>query len=147
VAIDVQVLLFVCRDQLMPITQGLCVVRECAVEGLAIWCDEANRAVVEHEDDDITFVHLPVMETAEANQVRKLCLAAVGPVLNVMSVKVPRVRTAWEATATTISRIQGALNRWRYAARLAANTERLALFVLYDWNDAAITGQPSGRFR
>jgi hypothetical protein len=81
--IDVQILLLMRSDQLVPITEWLCVLRQCAVEGFPVGCDETNCAVVEYEDDDIAFVHLSVMETAETDEVRELGLAAVCPVQSI----------------------------------------------------------------
>ncbi len=54
-------------DQLMPITEWLGVLGECAIEGLAVGSDEANRSVVEYQDDDVAFVDLAVVEAAEAH--------------------------------------------------------------------------------
>jgi hypothetical protein len=64
VAIDVQAMFFVLVDQLMPIAKRLRVVGECAVERLARGCDESDRAVIEHENDDVAFVDLSVVEPA-----------------------------------------------------------------------------------
>jgi hypothetical protein len=59
-----QSLFFVLIDQLMPISEWLRAIRQRAVEGFAARRDEANRAVVKYEDDDVPFVHLSAVEAA-----------------------------------------------------------------------------------
>lgn len=102
-AIDVQSLFFVLLDQLMPIAEWLRVVGECAVEGLAVGCYEANGAVVEYQDDDVAFVDLAVVEAAQAHQIGKLRFAAMSPMFDVMAVEVPSIRAARESTAAFIA--------------------------------------------
>ena len=146
-AIDVEILLFVRCDQLVPIAERLRVVWRCAVEGVAVRRHEADSTVVEPLNHHVSFVHLPVMESAEADEVRKLSLAAVCPMLDVVSVEITRVRAAGKATAAVIARPQRALQSRRDAACLAADVERFTVLALYYRNDAAVAGETSGGFR
>jgi len=68
-AIDVQVLLFVRGDQLMPISQRLRVLRQCAIERLPFRRDETNGAVIEHENHNVAFMHVPMVEPAETDEI------------------------------------------------------------------------------
>src|SRR6056297_2736255 len=86
------------------------------------------------------------MVAAEQNEIGHLRLAAVGPVNDVMSVDVLVGRTAGKAAAF-VATLQGAPNRRRDAAGLAADVQCRAVVVLVPMNDTAIASEPSGRFR
>ena len=116
VAIDLQIVLFVRGDQRMPFAHWLGEVGKGAVERSAVGCDEADGAVVECLDHDVSFMHLTMVEFAQGQKVREFSLAAVRPVLDVVAVEIPSVRTAREAAAAAIPRIEGALNGRRDAA-------------------------------
>jgi hypothetical protein len=70
---------------------------------------KSNRAVIQHLDYDVTFVHLPVMETTETHEVGELGLAAVRPMFDVMTVEIARVWATWESTAAAITRLERTL--------------------------------------
>ena len=56
-------------------------------------------AVIEPFDDEPAFVHRAMMKPAERHQVRKLGLATIGPVPDVMPIDVACVSATREATA------------------------------------------------
>jgi hypothetical protein len=58
----VQALLFVLLDQSMPIAERLRSIGQRAVERFTSGGNESNRAIVEDEDDDVSFVNLSMME-------------------------------------------------------------------------------------
>ena len=107
--VDVEALFFVRGDELVPIAEGMGVVMWGAVKGFAGRGDETDRAVVECQDYEVSLVHLAVMETTESYEVGELCLAAVGPVLNVMTIEIARVGAAGEATAAAVARLHCAV--------------------------------------
>ena len=138
--VDVQMLLAVLHQELMPVAERPGVIAKGAIERATAWRNEADRAVIQHVDSYVSFVHLPVVKATETDEVRQLRLAAVRPVLDVMPVEITCVRTAREATAAVISRIECALNGGRNGARFTAYVEGLALLVFDEWDDAAVAG-------
>lgn len=102
--VDLQALLFILLNDLMPVSERLGVIRSRAVERFTRWRYETNRAVIEHQDDDVSFVDLSVMKTAETHQVRQLRLSPMRPVLHVMPIEITRVRATRKATTPAISR-------------------------------------------
>ena len=86
------------RDELHPVNLPRNP-RSGAVEGSAIRSDEAEGAVIEHLDHDLALVQQPVMGAAQRDEIRKLGLAALRPVLYVMAVHEPCMRAARESAA------------------------------------------------
>ncbi len=104
--------------------------------------NEPARPVIERMNDDLPFVHQPVVEPAERDQVREFRLAAVGPVLHVVTVDVTLEGTAREATPL-VPRLQGPTDPRRNGASPAAYIQRLTLRVLDDPHDTGIAGEAS----
>src|SRR5690606_3063279 len=86
-------------------------------------------------------VHQSVVERAERHEVRKLRLATVDPVNDVVALRKPRAVAARE-TAAAVPRAQRALDRCRYRSRLAPHTERLALLAFGDADERAVACEP-----
>jgi hypothetical protein len=97
------------------------------LQGRAIGPQEGQRAVASTDDAESAFVHRAVMTSAQQHEVVEARGAAVGPVCDVVGVASPR-GTAWKAAAR-VARRQGAANRWRERARLAAHAEHGAVGV------------------
>ena len=74
-------------------------------------------------------MHQPVMSAAQLNQVIKAGLAAVGPMLDVVSVNKPSVGAAGETTAF-VSPEQCALDSGRDGAGLSADGQGFAMVVV-----------------
>jgi len=102
-AIDMQALLFVLIYQLMSIPKRLRVIWHRAVERFPAGCHEANRAIAEHKDDDIAFVDLAVMESAQIHQVGQFRFAAVSPMFYMVTVEIASVRAARESAASLVA--------------------------------------------
>ena len=66
---------------------------------------KAQRPVIKHPDTYSTLMHLAMMESAQHHQVRKLRLAAVNPVLDMVAVEESRVSAA-RKTAPRVTRAQ-----------------------------------------
>jgi hypothetical protein len=81
--------------QLRPIG---CLTEYKAVEGVAIGFDESKRAVVEDFNSDAAFVHKMMVEATQGDEVGEFCLAAIRPVVDVMTVDIAFVAAAGEAT-------------------------------------------------
>src|SRR5580698_1232505 len=84
------------------------------------------------------------MEATELHQIRQLRLASLGPMMNMVCVDVPRVRTTRES-ATSIACVERTANRRWNATRLAPDIERLASLIFYHADDTGITGQATHR--
>jgi hypothetical protein len=82
-------------------------------------------------------MHEPVVEAAERDEVAELRLAAVRPVLDMVTVgKASAVATGEAATA--VACFEGPAQRGRNAARFAADIERLAAGSFEDTDDSCI---------
>ena len=86
------------------------------------------------------------MVAAEHDEIVHLRLTAVGPVEDVMSIDVFPGGASREAAPETPA-LQRAPDRRRDAASLAADIQGRTTLVRVPMDDAAIAGQPSGRFR
>ena len=73
-------------------------------------------------------MHFTMMEAAKGNEIGGFSLAAMCPMMNVVSVNEAFVRTAWK-TATLIARIQRAAQRGRNASSLIADIQRFAALI------------------
>ena len=111
---------------------------------LAIRLREPECSIVERLNDDPAFVHQPMVEAAERDEVRELRLASMRPMLHVMAIDVALEGAAGE-TAALVSCIQGPANGGRNRPRPATDVERLALLVLDNTDDAGVAGKPSRR--
>ncbi len=118
--------------------------RAAPIRRLAPPADEPPGAVVAALDPQAPFMHRAVMEAAQRDEVGQLRRTTLGPMLDVVAVDVALVGAAREHTAT-IARAQSATQRRRDAAGLACHVERLALRILEDAHDAAVTGEAPGR--
>jgi uncharacterized protein YkvS len=109
--------------------------RDTAVDCRAVEFHEAHGAVVQHLNFNAAFVDLTMMEAAQAHEVRWFRLAAIRPVLNMMSISVASIRTPWKATAF-ISRLEKTSQLRRNRSCLATDVERFA-FLVFDQRDHA----------
>src|SRR5688572_25895498 len=80
------------------------------------------------------------MKPTHQGQVRWLGLTAVGPVANVVCVKMAHVATTRE-TATAVASIERTTQGWRDGSGFAAHVERLALIVFDQSDYAGVTGE------
>src|SRR5690606_21109110 len=110
---------------------------------LAIRFREPERPVVERLDDGLPFMHEPVVEAAEGDEIGELGLPACRPVLHVMAVHVAFEAAAGEAAAL-VSGAQGAADAGRDGPGLSPDIQRLALRTLDDPDHAAVAGETAG---
>src|ERR1700722_12763456 len=80
------------------------------------------------------------MKATELHQIRQLGLASVGPMMDVVRVDIPRVRTTRES-ATAIACVERTAGRRRNATRLAPHIERLAPLIFHHPDNTGVTGQ------
>ena len=92
-----------------------------------------------------TFMHGAMMEAAQRDEIGRLGLAAIRPVLDVVHVDVARVAAAGKAAAL-VARGEQAAQRRGDDARLAADVERLAVLVLDERDDAGVAGEAARGF-
>jgi len=104
VLVDVDSLLLVIGQELPPIRKRLCVIGGHALEGFSIGLQKAQRAIIELLDLNLALMHLAVMETAKLYEVGELRFPSICPMMDMMTVHIPRVRTAGKPAAA-ITRI------------------------------------------
>jgi hypothetical protein len=96
-----------------------------------------------HEYLEPTFVHQPMVVTAQQHQVVEAGFAPLRPVLHVMRIHEPIVGATWEATVPIPGR-QQAFHRRRHAATLATDADRPGRSVTHG-DQRTVTGQtPNG---
>jgi hypothetical protein len=110
--------------------------------------DDPSLRVVERDaapgrplDVEAAAVDQHVMEPAEPEQVVELRFTAVGPVLDVMGVRVVALRAAGKH-ARLVARVKSAPQRRRDRARLPAERDRLAVALDHP-DDARVARQPA----
>src|SRR5690348_3577680 len=124
--------------------------------GGAVWCRRARRSGqgmgirlrrpgwgVRH--CSLSFVDGAVVLAAEQHQVIQRRAAAVGPVLDVMSVCPLWTPIAAGVGTTAVTDDQRRADGWRDQPRPPAHVERLALRTEKDAGEGGITGEPPGR--
>ena len=110
----------------------------------AIAPEEAERAPVFHHVVP-TLVHQPMMEPADGNEVGQTGRAAIGPMLDVMTVDEAGVGAPREAAAAVAALERPAQGRGDDAC-LAAHVQRFTLRCFQNPHDSSIAAQPSYGF-
>ena len=85
-----------------------------------------------------------MMEATERHEIGRFGLAAMRPMLGVMPIDVASVRATGKATSA-IARVERTAQRWRNASG-PPHIQRLAMLVLHDRHDAAITREAASGF-
>ena len=87
-----------------------------------------------------------MMKVTQRHEIPKLRLAALCPMLDVMTLGVTRVRAPRKAAAS-VPGLQRPLNRKRNRPRLAADVQRVTVIVLDRADERSVAGQTRSRNR
>lgn len=114
-------------------------------ETRAIRLTEHEQPVIGSSNTKPAFMYDMMMVVTQRDQIREFRFTAIGPVLDVMPFGEARVMASREAAAT-IACLQGTGNSWGYGAGLAADAQRLAVFVVEHADHRGIAGEPACSF-
>ncbi len=115
------------------------------LEGRTIRLEEGQHAVEPTNHAESAFVNGAVMASAKEHEVVEARGAAIRPVFHVMGVA-PTRRAAGKATSS-VAGSQGAADRWRNRARLAAHVDHGTVGVVAHVHQRGVARQSLRRFR